>query len=157
MTLRGHRCVAAALLVVATLALSGCGRRGAGRREPAGADSSFAAIAFQRGRSPEELSVARGRVLYDRYCAICHGETGGGDGFNAYNVKAAFGVSPAAFTDSAAFHALSEDTALAVIRDGGPAAGRSPAMPPWGHTITAGEVIDVWEYIRSLARATPGE
>ena len=157
MTLRGHRCVAAALLVVATLALSGCGRRGAVRREPAGADSSFAAVTFQRGRSPEDLSVAWGRVLYDRYCAICHGETGGGDGFNAYNVKAAFGVSPAAFTDSAAFRALREDTALAAIRDGGPAAGRSPAMPPWGHTLTAGEVLDLWHYIRSLARATPGE
>jgi cytochrome c oxidase cbb3-type subunit 3 len=157
MTLRRHRRDSAALLVVATLAMSGCGRRGVGQHEPASADSSFAAVTFQRGRSPEELSVARGRVLYDRYCAICHGETGGGDGFNAYNVKATFGVSPTEFTDSVTFRALREDTALAAIRDGGPAVGKSPAMPPWGHTLTAGEVIDVWQYIRFLSREAPQE
>jgi len=146
---------AVTVLAAATLVLAGCGSRETGRRRSAGADSSFAAMAFQRGRSSEDLSLARGRVLFTRYCAICHGESGGGDGFNAYNLKAAFDVAPTAFGDSAVFGALSEDSALAAIRDGGPAVGKSPAMPPWGHTLTAGEIVDVWQYVRSLVRTTP--
>ncbi|MFN8176861.1 MAG: cytochrome c [bacterium] len=142
-------------LLAATLALAGCKPREVGRSGSAAADSSFAAVAFQRDRTPADLALVRGRVLYARYCAICHGDSGGGDGFNAYNLKQAFDVAPTAFTDSTAFAALSEDSALAAIRDGGPAVGKSAAMPPWGHTLTAGEVIDVWQYVRSLARAKP--
>ena len=142
--------LAAALIVAAAIAPSGCGSRKA-VRPAAGVDSSFAAITFQRGRTPAALSEARGRIVYDHYCAICHGTTGGGDGFNAYNLKGAFGVTPTAFGDSATFHALHQDSALAMIRDGGAAAGRSPAMPPWGKTLTPGEIVDVWQYIRSLA------
>lgn len=153
MTHRWHYIVTAASLGLAVLAANGCGRRGFTQQQPEHTDSSFAAVTFQRGRPPADLATARGRVLYDRYCAICHGESGGGDGFNAYNLERAFGISPTAFTDSVTFSALREDTALAVIRDGGPAAGKSPAMPAWRHTISPGEVIDVWEYIRSLARA----
>jgi mono/diheme cytochrome c family protein len=148
---RSWRVVAALLLAVVS-ALSGCSARKAGRAAGAHADSSFAAVTFQRGRSPEMLSEARGHELYDRYCAICHGTTGGGDGFNAYNLKTAFNVTPTAFDDSAAFHALHADSALAMIRGGGAAVGRSPAMPPWGKTLTPGEVVDVWQYIGSLSR-----
>lgn len=149
--------VAAAAILTASFALSGCGSRKAAHPPVVHADSSFAAITFQRGRAPEVLSVARGRVLYDRYCAICHGTTGGGDGFNAYNLRAAFNVTPTAFGDSAIFRALHEDTVLAMIRDGGAAVGRSPAMPPWGKTLTPGEIVDVWQYIRSLSRESSKE
>lgn len=145
------RQLAAVLIVVATIAQTGCGSRKAAR-PVASADSSFAAVTFQRGRSPAALAELRGRVIYDRYCAICHGTTGGGDGFNAYNLKSAFNVTPTAFGDSAVFHALRQDTALAMIREGGAAVGRSPAMPPWGKTLTPGEIVDVWQYIRSLAQ-----
>lgn len=101
-----------------------------------------------------ELAVAHGRSLYTRYCAICHGDEGGGDGFNAYNIQAAYGLAPTAFADSAAFASLDSDTALAVIRNGGSRFGKSAAMPPWGHTLTSGEVVDVWLFAASLHRAT---
>ncbi len=149
------RCGALLLLLAAALAPGGCGGR-VRRSAAVHVDSSFAAVAFQRNQSPETLARARGGVLYDRYCAICHGATGGGDGFNAYNIKTAYGVTPTAFGDSAVFAAMHEDTALAVIRDGGPAAGRSPAMPPWGRTLTPVEIMDVWQYVRSLWR-TPAK
>jgi mono/diheme cytochrome c family protein len=132
---------------------SGCGtgpRPGASARGGA-ADSSFVALSSARSRSPLEISVASGRPVYGRYCAVCHGETGGGDGFNAYNVKAAFGVSPAAFSDSSFMASLRDSVALAAIRDGGPAVGKSPAMPPWGGTLTASEIADLWNFARSLA------
>jgi mono/diheme cytochrome c family protein len=146
--------VAAALVLAAASAQPGCSSRKA-VRPAASADSSFAVVTFQRGKSPAAVSEARGRVVYDHYCAICHGATGGGDGFNAYNLKAAFSVTPTAFGDSATFHALHENTALAMIRDGGAAAGRSPAMPPWGKTLTPGEIADVWQYIRSMTGGGP--
>jgi mono/diheme cytochrome c family protein len=149
--------VAAAGILAASLTLVGCDSHKTTRPAVVHADSSFAAITFQRGRTPEVLSVARGRVLYDHYCAICHGMTGGGDGFNAYNLKTAFGLTPTAFGDSATFRGLRADTALAMIRDGGAAVGRSPAMPPWGKTLTPGEIMDVWRYIRSLALEAPKE
>lgn len=142
----------AVLLLLIAPALPSCAPRHGGRSAAAHADSSFAAIAFQHGKSPAALCEARGHVLFDRYCAICHGSTGGGDGFNAYNLKSAFNVTPTAFGDSASFHALDRDTALAMIRDGGAAVGRSPAMPPWGRTLTPGEIVDLWQYIHSLSR-----
>jgi len=124
-----------------------------GRQAPA-ADSSFTAVTFALGRPPLELSMMTGKAAYDRYCAICHGESGGGDGFNAYNVKAAYGVEPVAFSDSARMVSLADSEALKAIRDGGPAVGKSAAMPGWGRTLTAGEVNDVWRYARSLASTT---
>lgn len=145
-----------AALIAAVVALPGCSGRGsyAARDSRAGSaarDSTFAALTLRHGRSPTELSLARGQVIYGRYCAICHGDNGGGDGFNAYNVKAAYGVSPTAFADSAAFSSVHADVVLAAIRDGGHAVGKSPAMPPWGHTLTISDVIDVAEFVRSLS------
>lgn len=158
-----RRAVTATLVGAAWVAvwLVACGRGvgpgagpGRGARAP---DSSFATVAFQRGRSPVEVAEAQGQIVYVRYCAICHGESGEGDGFNAYNVHAAFGVGPTAFADSSGFASLNEDTALLVIRDGGPAMGKSSAMPPWGHTLTPSEVRDVWQFICSLPRRAGGE
>ncbi len=164
MSRRAARYSAVAVLVGASLiavALSACGRNaGGGARFRPGAraaDSSFAVVAFQRGRPPAKVAEEQGRIVYLRYCAICHGESGEGDGFNAYNVNGAFGVGPTAFADSAVFASLNEDTALSVIRDGGPAMGKSAAMPPWGHPLTPSEVMDLWQFIRSLPRKGRGE
>ncbi len=153
--------LAGGLAVLLAISVLGCGhRKSAGNRavhSAKAADSSFAALTFERGRTPRDLSVARGQVLYARYCSVCHGETGGGDGFNAYNIQTAFDVMPTAFSDSAVFAALAPDSALAAIRMGGPAAGKSAAMPPWGRTLTPGEVIDVWNYAATLRAASAEE
>lgn len=137
------------------LVLGGCsgkpGKPAARRLAPV--DSSFTALVLQPRRSPLDVSVGSGRATYGRYCAVCHGETGGGDGFNAYNIKAAFDVTPAAFADSAFMATLKDSVALAAIRGGGPAVGKSPAMPPWGRTLGESEIADVWHYARTLAMA----
>lgn len=146
----------ALLLIGMVLISAGCAFRGEREQARTNQDSSFAAVAFERGRAPEKVVLAFGRRLYSRYCSICHGETGGGDGFNAYNVRSTYGVDPTAFSDSASFASLQPDSALRAIRDGGSAIGESPAMPPWGHTLTAGEIAELWAYIQSLHRAPPG-
>jgi mono/diheme cytochrome c family protein len=38
------------------------------------------AAAIQKPIAPSYESLARGKVMYDTYCAICHGESGHGDG-----------------------------------------------------------------------------
>jgi len=144
-----------AVVLAAALSFPGCGSRGGGSRGGLAAhDSSFVSVTYPHDRSSMELSVARGRIVYGRYCAVCHGENGEGDGFNAYNVKSTYGVTPTAFVDSVAFASVPADTVLAAIRDGGPAVGKSRAMPPWGRTLTPGDVIDAGEYVRSLAHPT---
>ena len=148
----------AALLGFAALALTAglpldCGRRAGTAHHGAPADSSFAAVTGSRGRSPLAQSQASGKATYQRYCVICHGEDGGGDGFNAYNVKSAFSASPTAFSDSATIAGLRDADALKAIRDGGAAVGKSVAMPAWGRTLTPGEIAEVWRYARSLASA----
>jgi cytochrome c oxidase cbb3-type subunit 3 len=151
----------AALAGFAVLALAAglvldCTRHSGTARRGAPADSSFAATTGSRGPSPLERSLASGQATYQRYCVICHGQDGGGDGFNAYNVKSAFSVNPTAFSDSGTMAGLRDADALKAIREGGPAVGKSTAMPPWGHTLTPGEIAEVWRYARSLASAPAG-
>jgi mono/diheme cytochrome c family protein len=143
----------ALLVAAAALALwCGCARTPAARDQKSAA-TSFAAVTHADGRSPLETSLATGAALYARDCAICHGDTGGGDGFNAYNLSETFGVSPTAFTDPQRMASIKDEELAAAIRGGGPAVGKSPAMPEWGQTLTAGEIADVCQYLRSLPRA----
>lgn len=146
-----RRTALAALLALASLAATQtCVRRAGNASRTPTADSSFAALALQRHRAPLEISVASGRLTYARYCSVCHGETGDGDGFNAYNVQSGYNVKPAAFSDSAWMASLRDSVALTAIRQGGPAVGKSAAMPPWGGTLGASEIADVWNFARSL-------
>jgi len=140
---------------VALASCSGSGRTGA-PGNASGEDSTvsfFAEIAPAPGTRPWLRS---GQAIYGRYCAVCHGAEGEGDGFNAYNLQANFGVPPTAFTDSTVWKDLDPETARAAISLGGKAAGRSPYMPPWGETLTPQQIEDVLAFIKSLAGPPSG-
>ncbi|MBI3873385.1 MAG: c-type cytochrome [candidate division Zixibacteria bacterium] len=96
-----------------------------------------------------DAPLAHGKQVYSRYCAVCHGLEGKGDGFNAFNVK----PRPRDFTDSAFVTRL--DTALIVetISKGGRSVGLSSAMPPWGRTLSEADVRSAAGYVRYLARS----
>lgn len=81
------------------------------------------------------------------FCAQCHGLTGKGDG---PNVTKDFPVSPRNFTDAAEMNKLSNADLKNVILDGGPSAGKSAMMPPWGKTLTEAEVDGLIGYLRAL-------
>jgi mono/diheme cytochrome c family protein len=90
-----------------------------------------------------------GRETYGHYCQSCHGETGAGDGFNAFNLD----PRPRDFSD-ALFQKKKSDAELAdAIRRGGSGVGLSPLMPPWGHTLSARQIDDVILYVRALRKA----
>ncbi len=90
-----------------------------------------------------------GKETYGHYCQSCHGETGAGDGFNAFNLD----PRPRDFSD-ALFQRKKSDADLAdAIRRGGSGVGLSPLMPPWGHTLSARQIDDVILYVRALRKA----
>lgn len=85
----------------------------------------------------------RGKPLYARSCALCHGETG--DGRGTLPVK----PSPA---DLRAVTPRRSDWELyVVIRDGGPALGLSPRMLGWSKTLSDQDIRDTAAYIRSIS------
>ncbi|MEX1244572.1 MAG: cytochrome c [Thermoanaerobaculia bacterium] len=96
---------------------------------------------------PYELRL--GRHIYQHYCQTCHGDTGAGDGFNAFNLD----PRPRDISDPA-FQKKKSDAELAdAIQRGGAGVGLSVLMPPWGRTLSRAEVDEVVLYIRSLGKS----
>ncbi len=87
--------------------------------------------------------------VFKFYCAQCHGLEGKGDG---PNVTKDFPVSPRNFTNAKEMNKLSDADMKNVIMDGGPAADKSPMMPPWGKTLTEEEVDGLIKHIRMLCK-----
>jgi mono/diheme cytochrome c family protein len=64
--------------------------------------------------------------VYAQRCAACHGQTGRGDGPSA----ASLSPRPRDFADRSWSGRKDDEQLRRVIRDGGPAVGLAPAMPP---------------------------
>lgn len=142
------------LVSIAVLAWAGGGCRGSNvahaPRTPAASDSADAVYSASTLPIPDLGYNAReGRMLYRHYCLNCHGETGKGDGFNAYNLD----PRPRSLADSS-FQARHTDSDLVVaIRSGGSAVGLSTGMPPWGRTLEERQIQNVVAYLRTLQTA----
>ena len=93
--------------------------------------------------------AADAEKVFKFYCAQCHGAGGKGDGLN---VTKDFPVSPRNFTNATEMDKLSDADLKNVIMDGGPAASKSPMMPPWGKTITEEEVDALVQHLRQLCQ-----
>jgi mono/diheme cytochrome c family protein len=93
-----------------------------------------------------EAAVIRGKIAYQSYCVLCHGAGGQGDGRAAriHNPK------PANLTLSRA----PPEYLSMLIRKGGEAMGRSPAMPPWGEQLTDEQVRDTIQYLLTIRKNT---
>lgn len=103
-------------------------------------------------RAEEEFKIsgdpAKGEASYKMYCVACHGETGAGDGAAA----AALNPKPRALNDKAYMDSLSDQHIYTVIKDGGPAVGKSMFMTAWGAILKEDQAIhDVAAYVRTLA------
>jgi len=93
----------------------------------------------------QEASELRGRLVFQNYCVLCHGEQGKGDG------RAAKLHTPRPFnlTTSTAPRYYIADT----VRKGGEAMGRGKGMPPWGDQLTDEQVNDVLNHLFTLRTA----
>lgn len=86
-----------------------------------------------------------GRQVYSRYCVVCHGEGGRGNGPMASLLT----IHPADHTDGRTMNRLSNAQLMTYIAKGGPP-GKS-FMPAWEGLLTATEIEAVASYVRLLA------
>ena len=84
--------------------------------------------------------VARGKTLFVRNCAGCHGPEGGGDGYRFLR-----GPDPVNLT-SPATRKKSDAELFKTLHDG------KPNMPPWEGRLSEKESRDVLAYVRTLAK-----
>jgi mono/diheme cytochrome c family protein len=89
-----------------------------------------------------------GKAVFSHYCQTCHGETGAGDGFNAFNLD----PRPKDLSDPALQKTKSDAELGDAIRRGGAGVGLSPLMPPYGHTLSARQIEVVILYLRALRK-----
>jgi mono/diheme cytochrome c family protein len=90
---------------------------------------------------------AAGERDYVTYCAPCHGPRGGGDG----PLAAMLVPRPARHSDTAFMNALSDEYLLRLLKEGGPAVGKSPLMGAWSRTLSGERICDLVAFMRSLA------
>ena len=98
---------------------------------------------------PYELRL--GRETYQHYCLTCHGDTGAGDGFNAFNLD----PHPTDLTAPAFQKAKTEAALKDAVQRGGAGVGLSPLMPPYGKTLTPDQIDQVVGYIRTFKKTEP--
>ena len=98
---------------------------------------------------PPSYELRLGKQAFQYYCQSCHGETGAGDGFNAFNLD----PRPRDLSDPA-FQRKKTDAELSdAIQRGGAGVGLSALMPPWGKTLSRAETERLVLYLRTLKKS----
>jgi mono/diheme cytochrome c family protein len=91
-------------------------------------------------------NVAAGEKLYQTRCSPCHGS----DGKAATPTAQALNPKPRDHTDGAYMNQLSDEHLAKIIKNGGPAVGKSSIMP--AHTdLNDQQIEDVIAFVRTLA------
>ena len=114
---------------------------GPGVRAQAAADTNPSAGAAEPMLNYEQ---SNGKKLFEHYCAVCHGLSGEGDGFNAFNLN----PKPRNLADREAKRRFSDQQLFDVISQGGAERGKSNLMPPWGQTLNERYVRYLVAYLR---------
>lgn len=148
--MRSRRLLVRSIIAGFTLVLLGCGDGGSSSAPGSGEYGGYS----QPVASPESSAPTGGaapvqaEALYKQYCASCHGPDGKGNGPAA----AALPVKPADHTNAAVMSKISDAELFKAIKEGGQAAGKSPAMAPWGGTLKDEQIRALVAYVRSLAK-----
>lgn len=101
----------------------------------AGALPNYLGASGEGARKVDPL--AKGKTLFIKYCAGCHGPQGQGDGYKL------LGPNPANLTAPATKN-KSERALLATIHEG------KPNMPSWKGRLSERDIHNVLAYIRTL-------
>lgn len=136
-----------AALAAGVLLLAGCSEKKEAPAAPAQAPAQPVAAASAEVAVPAGLEEAA-KVFASR-CAMCHGPKGAGDG----PVSGGFNPPPRNFQDPAWQAEVSDDYLEKIIVEGGPAVGRSAAMPPSPDLAGKPVVKGLRQYIRALGPA----
>lgn len=139
----------AAVLLVAA-ALLGPALRPAGGSARAADAPPVDAPPMPDGFSLQGADLDAGRELFVKHCAVCHGETGAGDG------KLSPHMEPAPGNLQVRADERSDWELFVTVRDGGKAVGLSPVMVGFGGRLSDEQLREVAAYTRELAEEDGG-
>jgi cytochrome c553 len=94
----------------------------------------------------------QGKQLFEQYCVVCHGQSGEGDGFNAYNLN----PKPHSLSDSTYMRALTIETLIETISFGGKGVNKSVLMPAYRSTLNKTQISNVTVYIETFTKTRSG-
>ena len=119
-------------------------------------DSLTAAIADSLIRNDPWMRYTyterQGKQLFEQYCVVCHGQSGEGDGFNAYNLT----PRPHSLSDSTYMRTLSSETLTETISFGGKDVHKSVLMPAYQNTLSKTQISNVVLYIETFTQTKSG-
>lgn len=133
---RNFKILPGILLLLSLICCSG--RNSTPQKQTSGSDSSKSLTYEER----------QGRQLYSKYCVVCHGEEGKGDGFTAFNLD----PKPRNFTDSIYMSALSDERIVETIGQDGRGVNRSMLMPTLGGRLNREEIKYIVSFIRTFVK-----
>jgi putative ABC transport system permease protein len=119
----------------------------ADQKHEAGAHTHAAAAKLANPVKVTPQSIAAGQKLFQGQCVNCHGPAGLGDGKEAPKLN----PKPSNLTDGSWKHGATDGEMFTVIRDGAKANGK-PAMPSFASKMTAQDIWNTVNYIRSLTK-----
>lgn len=94
----------------------------------------------------DDKRIEKGKKAYEKYCSVCHGETGIGDGPGGEVI----GIQPRDLTDKAYMTLLSDDEIAKIILYGEDAFPHLQ-MPGQGNVISKSMSLDIVYYLRTIA------
>lgn len=92
--------------------------------------------------------VTKGGEKYKLFCVACHGEKGKGDGVAA----AALDPKPTDHSNGEYMNKLSDFYLFTIIKEGGPAVGKSAFMASWKAALPDEDIHNVAAFVRSLSK-----
>jgi mono/diheme cytochrome c family protein len=103
---------------------------------------AYRGVAVPEERLRASEAIARGEILYETYCLLCHGERGSGQGRRT----AGFAKRPTRFADPTWQRGTTPRQVFYVVREGQP----GTPMPSW-RWLGDDETWDIVAYVLTLA------
>ncbi len=110
-----------------------------------GLPAAYRNLAVPEARLADAAAQERGRTLFLRHCALCHGERADGKG-----VRITFSSPPADFTNPQWRERTSPRQAFAIVRGG----KRGTSMGAWP-AFSGDEVWDLVAFLRAVSQPAP--
>jgi len=142
--------IAILISVVWVLALSGCKKKSS----PVKLDDASTAYDtepdWNDGAKLISLGYqeAQGKRLFYQYCVWCHADATPAGPSNRSNLTPV----PPLINDGEKLNGESDESLLKIISLGGSAQGKSAMMPPYGKTLSTGEIKAVISFMRAIAQ-----
>ena len=141
------------ILLALPFILNECSKDHSASETQAAKDSSSTALSDTLSNSstnPMMMSYEerQGKFYYEKYCSVCHGADGKGDGFNAFNLD----PKPRDFTNKEYLGALTDAQIAETVSGGGRAVNKSPLMPSWGRRLNKRDIEYLVSYVRTFTQ-----